>query len=64
MHCILIYCCFSVVFVEKQIINGCYLVFIIVWYQKNTNGCYLFLSWLGRILNFRLNADEKCLGFL
>ena len=34
MHCILIYCCFSVNFIEKQIINGCSLVFIIVQYKK------------------------------
>lgn len=32
MHCTLIYCCFLVDFIEKQIINDRYLIFIIIWY--------------------------------
>lgn len=37
MHCILIYYCFFVEFIEKQIINDRYLIFIITRNLKNTN---------------------------
>ena len=37
MHCILIYCCFLADFIEKQIINDRYLIFIISNIKKHKN---------------------------